>query len=145
MVRSEMRIKREDDILFVVIDRGEGFVGSMKEVLNSSVMENVGVVITALGMVKNAQIGYGVYKDNKVEYQKAIFEEPLELLGLSGFIIKDEKLPLHFHVYLGDPNGNVVGGHLFDFEVFTFVEMALLTSSYPLKRVLKNGLFLINF
>uniref|UniRef100_A0A7C4TVH3 DUF296 domain-containing protein n=1 Tax=Caldisericum exile TaxID=693075 RepID=A0A7C4TVH3_9BACT len=145
MVRNGMRIKREGDILFVVFERGEGFVDCMKEVLNSSIMGNVGIVITALGMVKNAQIGYGVYKDNKVKYQKAVFGEPLELLGLSGFIIKDEKLPLHFHVYLGGPNGNIVGGHLFDFEVFTFVEMALLMSNYPLKRVLKNGLFLIDF
>ncbi|BAL80298.1 PCC domain-containing protein [Caldisericum exile] len=68
-----------------------------------------------------------------------------ELIGLSGFIVKDNSLPLHLHVYLGNSQKGVIDGHLFDSEVFTFGEMSILWSPINVKRILKDGLFLLDF
>lgn len=108
-----MKVKFEQDILLVVMEKGELFSKDLMRILLMQEMKNTGIVQTALGMVKNVDLGYGVYKNNNVKYEREIIKEPLELLGLSGFIVKDEKLPLHFHAYLGDNNKKVIGGASF--------------------------------
>jgi predicted DNA-binding protein with PD1-like motif len=140
-----MKTKFHRNILFVVMEKGELFSEDLLSILSMQEMKNIGVVQTALGMVKDVELGYGVYKNNKVKYERKIIKEPLELLGLSGFIIKDEKLPLHFHVYLGDNNERVFGGHLFDCVVVTFIEMSILLSNTRVERVEKAGLLEMDF
>ncbi len=140
-----MKVKVEQNILFVVMEKGELFSEDLMIILSMQEMKNTGIVQTALGMVKNVDLGYGVYKKSKVRYERKIIKEPLELLGLSGFIVKDKKLPFHFHVYLGDENDKAVGGHLFEYEVVTFVEMSILLSNARVKRVKKEGLLEMDF
>jgi predicted DNA-binding protein with PD1-like motif len=52
---------------------------------------------------------------------------PLELLGLSGNILPDERgeLDCHFHVMAARSSGEVLGGHLFDARVFATCEVVL--------------------
>ncbi|MGC8691325.1 MAG: PPC domain-containing DNA-binding protein [Caldisericum sp.] len=140
-----MKTKFSRDILFVVMEKGESFSEDLLTILSMQEMENVGIVQTALGMVKNIDLGYGIYENSKVKYEREIIEKPLELLGLSGFIIKGEKLPLHFHVYLGDNDKRVLGGHLFDCIVVTFIEMSFLLSDMKVERVKKAGLLEMDF
>jgi predicted DNA-binding protein with PD1-like motif len=140
-----MKVKFDQNVLFVVMEKGELFSEDLISILSMQEMKNIGIVQTALGMVKNADLGYGVYENNKVKYEREIIKEPLELLGLSGFIVKDEKLPFHFHACLGDKDKKAIGGHLFDCVVVTFIEMSILLSDTRVKRVEKAGLLEMDF
>ncbi|RLD12959.1 MAG: hypothetical protein DRI22_04810, partial [Caldiserica bacterium] len=114
-----MRIKRAKNILFAVFEKGEKISESMMKLINDPRMEETGVILTALGMIKNVEIGYGLYDGSKVDYENSIFTGPFELLGFSGFILKGEEKPYHIHVYLGDRDKKAIGGHLIDGEVHT--------------------------
>ncbi len=140
-----MKVKVEQNILFVVMEKGELFSEDLMSIISMQEMKNTGIVQTALGMVKNVDLGYGVYENNKVKYEREIIKEPLELLGLSGFIVRDKKLPFHFHAYLGGKNKKAIGGHLFECEVVTFIEMSILLSDARVKRVEKAGLLEMDF
>jgi predicted DNA-binding protein with PD1-like motif len=52
---------------------------------------------------------------------------PLELLGLTGNILPDERgeLDCHLHVMAARSSGDVLGGHLFDARVFATCEVVL--------------------
>lgn len=52
---------------------------------------------------------------------------PLELLGLTGNILPDEKgeLDCHLHVLAGKSSGEVLGGHLLEARVFAACEIVL--------------------
>lgn len=140
-----MKLKKDKNLFLLVMEKGETFKQDIQEILSLKEIDGIAIVLNALGMVRKVEVGYGTYLDGKVEYQKTLLEEPLELLGLSGFVMRDENLPVHFHIYLANSKKQVLGGHLFDFEVFTFVEMALLLSDIHPRRVIKDGLFLMDF
>jgi len=110
-----MKVKFEQNVLFVVMEKGELFSQDLMGILSMREMENIGIVQAVLGMVKNADLGYRVY------------------------------FPFHFHAYLGDNNKKVVGGHLFDCVVVTFVEMSIFSSNARVKRVEKAGLLEMDF
>lgn len=52
---------------------------------------------------------------------------PLELLGLTGNVLPDERgeLDCHLHVLAGRSSGEVLGGHLLDARVFATCEIVL--------------------
>lgn len=52
---------------------------------------------------------------------------PFELLGLEGNLICDDagEIDCHLHIMLAKSSGEVVGGHLFDAEVFASCELLL--------------------
>ena len=54
-------------------------------------------------------------------------EGPLELLSLEGTLISNEQgeIDSHLHIMLGKSSGEVIGGHMFDAEVFASCEMLL--------------------
>jgi predicted DNA-binding protein with PD1-like motif len=110
-----MKVKFGQNILFVVMEKRELFSQDLTSILSMREMKNTGIVQTALGMVKNIDLGYGVY------------------------------FPFHFHAYLGDKNKKAVGGHLFDYVVVTFVEMSILLSNVRVKKVEKAGLLEMDF
>jgi len=52
---------------------------------------------------------------------------PLELLGLEGNLVPDEdgEIDCHLHILAARSSGEVIGGHLFDAEVFASCEILL--------------------
>ena len=89
------------------------------------------VVISAVGSVRDAS-----FRGIKAGAKRPITEPrmhqhelpgPLELLGLEGNLISDDsgEIDCHLHVLLGKSSGEVVGGHLFDAEVFASCEIVL--------------------
>lgn len=89
------------------------------------------VIISAVGSVVN--IGYRGIKTGakrpitppRTHQHQA--EGPFELLGLEGNLICNEngEIDSHLHIMLGKSSGEVIGGHLFDAEVFASCEMLL--------------------
>ena len=90
-----------------------------------------GAIVSALGSVKNVKLR-GIKTGAKLPITTPRItvhqiEGPLELLGLQGNIVPGESdLPdCHFHIMMSKASGEVVGGHLYDAEVFATCEIVL--------------------
>ena len=90
------------------------------------------VIISAVGSVRNAH-----FRGIKAGAKRPItaprmslhhLEGPLELLSLDGNLIlaEDGEIDSHLHILLGKSSGEVVGGHLFDAEIFASCEICLI-------------------
>jgi len=89
------------------------------------------VILSAVGSVKNVRLR-GIKSGSKLPITPARInthelEGPLELLSLTGNIVPDEAVLLdcHLHILVGKSSGEVVGGHLFDAQVFATCEIVL--------------------
>ncbi|KIH75743.1 hypothetical protein SAMN05660860_02864 [Geoalkalibacter ferrihydriticus] len=56
-----------------------------------------------------------------------LIDGPLELVGLEGNLVPDESghIDCHLHILVAKSSGEVLGGHLFDAEVFASCEILL--------------------
>ncbi|HEY9055232.1 MAG TPA: DUF296 domain-containing protein [Rectinemataceae bacterium] len=126
--------------LFAVMEKGESVAQDLRDLAALVPSPGSAAIVTGLGMVRNTNLGYGLYDGKSATYKKIIIEDNTEVLALSGFLIKDKELPFHVHISLGDGEMRVFGGHLFDAEVVTFLELCLDLSHLPLSRKLKDGL-----
>ena len=89
------------------------------------------VIISAVGSVSNVYFR-GIKAGAKrpitaPRMQQHHLNGPLELLGLEGNLISgdDGEIDCHLHIILGKSSGEVVGGHLFEAEVFASCEILL--------------------
>ena len=89
------------------------------------------VIVSAVGSVSNVH-----FRGIKTGAKRPITEPrmrqheiagPLELLGLEGNLISSEQgaIDCHLHILVGKSSGEVLGGHLFDAEVFASCEILL--------------------
>ena len=96
---------------------------------------NCAVVLSAIGSVKNVRL-----KDIKSGARLPIssarliaheIEGPLELLGLTGNVVpgEDGKPDCHLHIMASRSSGDVVGGHMYDAQVFATCEIVLVELS----------------
>ena len=109
---------------------GESLVARIKELVNTENIQSA-VILSAIGSVKNVCL-----KDIKSCAKLPIttarlithdIEGPLELLGLTGNIVPGEsELDCHLHIMASKASGDVVGGHMFDAEVFATCEIVLV-------------------
>jgi predicted DNA-binding protein with PD1-like motif len=102
-------------------------------ILQFAYRENVhnAVIVSAVGSVKNVRLR-GIKTGAKLPITPARInahelEGPLELLSLMGNIVpgEDVLLDCHLHIMVGKSSGEVVGGHLFEAEVFATCEIML--------------------
>ena len=89
------------------------------------------VILSAVGSVMNVKLR-GIKSGAKLPITPARvntheFEGPLELLSLTGNIVPGESVLLdcHLHIMASKSNCDVVGGHLFDAQVFATCEIVL--------------------
>ena len=89
------------------------------------------VIVSAVGSVVNIH-----FRGIKAGAKRPITEPrmhqhqvkgPLELLGLEGNLIAGEngEVDSHLHIMLGKSSGEVIGGHMFEAEVFASCELLL--------------------
>jgi predicted DNA-binding protein with PD1-like motif len=89
------------------------------------------MIVSAVGSVKNVKLrGIKTGAKLPITIPRVTIhhiEGPLELLGLQGNIVPGESdlLDFHFHIMMSKSNGEVVGGHLYDAEVFATCEIVL--------------------
>jgi len=89
------------------------------------------VIVSAVGSIQNVSfrgIKAGARRPiTPPRMQVHDVEGPLEMLGLEGNLFPDEQgeIDCHLHILLGKSSGEVVGGHLFDAEVFATCEILL--------------------
>lgn len=89
------------------------------------------VIVSAVGSMKNVRFR-GIKTGAKLPVTEPRMhvheiEGPLELLGLEGNIFPDEggEPDAHLHILLGKSSGEVVGGHLYEAQVFASCEILL--------------------
>jgi uncharacterized protein len=89
------------------------------------------MIVSALGSVKNVKLR-GIKTGAKLPITLPRItihdiEGPCELLGLQGNIVpgQDDLLDFHFHIMMSKSSGEVLGGHLYDAEVFATCEIVL--------------------
>ncbi|MCD6221292.1 DUF296 domain-containing protein [bacterium] len=136
-----MKWKKKDGSIVVIMEHGEDFLENIKKLIESPELPELAVVITALGMLNDVEMGY--FDGEKYEVHR--LPEPAELLGISGLITKETDPPYHFHVTLGEKDGGVTGGHLLKGRVWNTVEMVLLVEEIKLRRVPLRNLKLLDF
>ena len=136
-----MKWKKKNDIIVVIMEHGEDFLENIKKLIESPELPELAIVVTALGMLNDVEMGY--FDGEKYEIHR--LPEPAELLGISGLITKETDPPYHFHVTLGKKDGGVTGGHLLKGRVWNTVEMVLLVEEIKLRRIPLRNLKLLDF
>ena len=114
---------------------GEDLVSALRGLGRSSAL-----ILTGIGMVREAELGYW----NGKEYEVQSYHAPAELISLQGNLARDETGAqiVHAHISLSGQDGSVHGGHLIRAAVHHTVEVTLLAlKGIALERKLEpNGL-----
>ena len=133
MSNENLRYKeyRQGRRFLVKIRPGESLQGNICALLAAEKIESA-VVLSGIGSVRNVRL-----KDIKsgarlpitparlVEHE---MEGPFELLCITGNIVPcaEGKSDSHLHIMAAKSSGDVIGGHLFDCEVFATCEIVLV-------------------
>ena len=110
---------------------GEPLVERIADLVKTEKIQSA-VILSAIGSVKNVKL-----KDIKSGAKLPItparlvthdIEGPLELLGITGNIVPGENdvIDCHLHIMASKASGDVVGGHLFNADVFATCEIVLV-------------------
>ena len=158
-----MHWKKDSHGIFVKLASGEELFPSLEELAKEE-LPNGGMILMAIGMLKNAVVGYY----NGKEYEKRTFDNGHELLGLHGSIRivenadgggperprepepmnmknmgeekqNEKKVGMHIHCMMANERHEVVGGHLFSATVDPLVEMFIVPAEKTHIRVRFNG------
>ncbi len=107
---------------------GELLTARLKAFAREAGIKNA-FIVSAVGSVKNVRLR-GIKAGARLPITEPRmhvhqFEGPLELLGLEGNLVPDGKgeIDCHLHILAARSSGEVVGGHLFDAEVFASCEI----------------------
>lgn len=111
------------------IPPGENLIRRIQELLaakecrRAAILSGIGSLrdVTFRNLVEG--VGLPVSKDKTIDTKR---EGPFELVSLVGNLIPMLGRPVtHLHAVLGTPDGQLVGGHLFDATVFDTVELVI--------------------
>ena len=131
-----MQSKEKNNLVFVRLFPNEDIHRELKRVCKKHQVETA-VILSGLGQLKQFQLGYYKEKEN---YTPQEFQEPHELLSLTGNISnQEEEYNFHLHAVLGDERKNVVGGHLMSGQVELTNEIVLLKTDLKVKRILEES------
>jgi len=134
-----MDTKINNDILIIRLDQNESVNEKIIEACKKHKIKTA-VVLSGIGQLKNVELGY--FK-KKGDYSPEIFHNPLELLSLSGNIVKNnENYILHLHSILGDDKKNAIGGHFISGQISVTAEIFIkkIGISIIRKKDKKTGL-----
>ena len=99
----------------------------LKELMVERRLDRI-VVLSGIGSLKNVtmrDLKEGIQPPIDLDKTNEIVREgPFELLSLEGSVVPMDGEPVvHLHGVLGMPDGSVIGGHLFQAQVFTTLEL----------------------
>jgi predicted DNA-binding protein with PD1-like motif len=103
-----METRREEDAVLVKLADGEDLFPSLEAAAREHGTED-GAVLWGIGMLQDFEIGFFGPKG----YEKSVFPDRHELLGLHGSISLRADPKLHLHVTVGRRDHAAIGGHLF--------------------------------
>lgn len=112
--------RNDGDVLVVKLVDGEDVHKSLIDACRQHEVR-FGWVYGGIGILRQFTLGYFTGKN----YIKRYFEEPHELISLSGSVTLDTEVPIHLHCSLSSKEFNVVGGHLFEGTANVLVEVLI--------------------
>lgn len=139
MISSE-----KNNLIIVRLFRGENVFEQLKEICLKHNLKT-GIVVSGVGQLGFIELGFFKEKGN---YMNQKFENPLEVLNISGIISKNTDSPdFHLHIALSDENKNAFGGHFINGIVSVTLEIVIMKSDIDIKRKVEeetglSGLFL---
>jgi predicted DNA-binding protein with PD1-like motif len=139
-----MEYRENDNVIFIRLHQDEDLFESLREVCRKCGL-GVGVVISGIGMLKQAELSYFVESGR---YSPILFPEPLEMVALSGnIIIKDSDCQIHLHAVLARESKETLAGHLSNGKVNVTNEIVILKTTIPADRELDEatGLMALTF
>ena len=117
-----LNIVREGDLIAITLEDGESVGESLVRACEHASITD-GMIVSGIGMVRDAEIGYW---DGK-KYNVDRYGDPSELLSMHGSIATEAGKPsLHIHVNLSGKDHNSFGGHLVGATVNNVNEIAIL-------------------
>ncbi len=134
-----MQFRIEGNLILAVGKDGEDFLEIASRLKEAKQTPQTMLVLSATGMLRKVKLGYW----DGEKYQEHNFPQPMELLGISGFISREAEPFYHFHLTLADREGRVWGGHFLQGEVCNALELFLMGSSMKIKRAPVGKLKLI--
>ncbi|KYK22982.1 hypothetical protein AYK24_08050 [Thermoplasmatales archaeon SG8-52-4] len=126
-----MKSKEEKNIIIIQLFPDEEVNNNLKQACKKHDIKSA-VLLSGIGQLKNASLGY--FK-NKGNYTLEKFDEPLEILSLTGTICKQRQdYIFHLHAVLGDEEKNAIGGHFFEGIISVTGEIILLKTNLDFQR-----------
>ena len=124
-------ITHENDTYILRLDKGEEFIETLK---NFCVKEGIkAAYFTAIGACENTELAY--YDLEKKEYLPKLFPDRMEIVQVTGNVsVMNEEPLIHAHGMLGDPEMNIVGGHVNKMIISTIAEVYLKTFTGEIKK-----------
>lgn len=116
-----MRYKLVENMLFIKLDDGEDFLGSLCEILER--VADSGIILSCVGMLRESVLAYF-----RGEYLEKALPSPMEIVSMEGNIARggDGRLQPHVHAALADEILNVYGGHLRGAIVHNTAEVVIM-------------------
>ena len=126
-----MKSREDKNIIIIQFFPDEEVINKLKEACIKHDIKTA-VIISGIGQLKNAKIGYFKSIGN---YTLEKFDKPLEILSLTGNICKQEgEHILHLHAVLGNEEKNAIGGHFFEGIISYTGEVMLLKTDLDFQR-----------
>jgi predicted DNA-binding protein with PD1-like motif len=118
-----MKVKRTEDGFFLVLDRGDEVIASLKAIADA---ERIGMAsLAGIGAVRDVVLAY-LDLDQKQYLKRDLGPDSMELVSLVGNLARLDGGPVaHCHAVVGDRELRVYGGHLFQAVVSVTVEIYL--------------------
>ena len=127
-----MEIKHLGDIFLVRLEAGEEVVESLRQFAG---VQRIGfAALQAIGTFERVTLGY--YDGKAKAYRNEEWEEPVEVLTMSGNITKGEDGDpmVHAHVIVGRSDYTTLGGHVVEATVGPTLEVFIETAPTTIRR-----------
>ncbi|MCX8026844.1 MAG: DNA-binding protein [Thermodesulfovibrionales bacterium] len=112
-----------NEVLQGRLNKGDDIIEGLTRIITQNHI--VAGVISAIGAVSKARIGY--FDQEKKTYEEKEFEEPMEVLSLTGNISLKDGLPFaHLHIVLSKRDYSVIGGHLYNGTIVYALEYQIV-------------------
>jgi predicted DNA-binding protein with PD1-like motif len=131
-----MKYGEQGGLIYVRLHQGEDLFESLKAVCRANKVKTA-IVLSGLGMLKQAELNFFVKTG---QYSPVLYPEPMELVSLSGSVIRDEDdFLIHLHAVLGRANKEAVAGHLSSGKVNVTNEIVMLKTEIPARREMEEA------
>lgn len=139
-----MEYREMGNLIFIRLHQDDDLFASLEEICAACEVR-VGIVVSAIGMLKQAELKYFIESG---DYSPVLFPEPLELVSLTGnIILQDGDYHFHLHAVLAEESKNALAGHLSKGKVNATNEIVILKTDIPAERKLDEatGLMALTF
>lgn len=126
-----MQYEMNSDRYLLSFARGESFVETLTHFCTERAIKNA--TFSGIGAVDRLECGY--YNLSEQRYYFTVYEEPLEVVSLTGNVSLKDSVPfVHVHGVCTNVRNEAFGGHIVEMRVAVVLEVALTVWSTTASR-----------